>query len=71
MKVANPFTAHPGSVGETYAQHMLSALSFSGVLLKAAVVCAVHAVLPFLFEKTGSVAVAELHDRMSVNRSRV
>jgi hypothetical protein len=30
----------------------------------------VHALLPFLFEKTGSRAITALHDRMVVNRQR-
>ncbi len=70
MKVGNPFTAHPASVGETYSQHLFSALSFSGALLRAAAVCAVHAAFPFAFEKTGSDAVENLYDRMRVNRTQ-
>ena len=54
------FTEHPESVGETYTQHMFSALSFSLMMARAAVCCAVHAFLPFLFTATGSRIVEEL-----------
>ena len=64
------FRAHPNSVGETYLQHMGSALTFAGKLMAATLCCLVHAVLPFLFVKTGSRIVSELHDRMVANRVR-
>ena len=34
----------------------------------AGIACVVHGVLPFLFVRTGSRAIAELNDRMVVNR---
>jgi hypothetical protein len=64
------FTAHPASVDESYLEHMAVALSFSARLLFAGIVCLVHAFLPFLFVRTGSQVIAELHDRMVVNRHR-
>ena len=65
------FTEHPASVGETYGQHMATASSFSIRLLAASFCCAVHAILPFMFEKTGSRMITELHDRMVTHRSRI
>ena len=65
------FTAHPATVGESYGEHFVTAMSFSLSLFRAAFVCAVHAVLPFLFEKTGSECITELHDRMVTNRSKL
>ena len=70
MDIKRQFTEHPASVGETYGQHFVSAMSFSVTLLKAAFVCGVHALLPFMFEKTGSRCVTELYDRMVTNRDR-
>lgn len=70
MKIIQSFTEHPATVGESYGQHFKSALSFSGTLLQAAICCAVHALLPFLFERTGRAAVSKLHEKMVVNRSR-
>jgi len=64
------FTDHPATVGETYTQHLFSALSFSLNLFFAAIVCLVHALLPFLFKRTGSDRIRYLHDRMVLNRAR-
>jgi hypothetical protein len=64
------FTEHPASVDETYGEHFLVASSFSMKLFAAACACALHAFLPFLFEKTGSRMITELHDRMVTNRNR-
>jgi hypothetical protein len=62
------FTKHPASVGETYFQHMRMAGSFGTRMLGGALACYVHAIFPFLFERTGSMAIAELHDRMLTSR---
>ncbi len=64
------FTEHPASVGETYTQHLAMASWFSRRMLLACVACQIHAVLPFLFKKTGSTIIDQLHDRMVVNRHR-
>lgn len=64
------FTEHPASVGETYGQHLVSALGFSATMLVAALACALHAVFPFLCVKTGSARIVELHDRMVAHRDR-
>ena len=62
------FTSHLDSVGETYFQHLRHALGFSVVMLLGSVVCLIHALLPFLFERTGSNCIRTLHDRMVTNR---
>ena len=64
------FTEHPASVGETYGEHMVMAGSFALRLFLASLACLVHALLPFLFEKTGSCMIDDLHDRMVANRVR-
>ena len=71
MTLKAKFTEHPASVGETYGEHFVTASGFSVALLKAAFCCAVHAILPFAFEKTGSGCITELYDRMVTNRSRL
>lgn len=63
------FTEHPKSVDETYGEHMRFAGSFSLKLFAAAFAALVHAVLPFLFERTASGIINALHDRMH-NRAR-
>ena len=70
MSLRTLFTDHPESVGETYWQHLASAWGFSWRMMLAALACLVHALLPFVFEKTGSRAISGLHDRMVVNRQR-
>jgi hypothetical protein len=62
------FTAHPATVGETYGEHFATASVFSRHLFLAAAACAVHAVFPFLFEKTASGIIRGLHERMVVSR---
>lgn len=57
------FLDHPATVDETYGQHFLFALKFSGALFAAAGAALVHALIPCLFEKTASKAVARLYAR--------
>ena len=64
------FTEHPNSVGETYLEHMGMAFRFGCRLLLSGIACLLHGIFPFLFIKTGSQTVGELHDRMLVNRDR-
>ncbi|MCH9695454.1 MAG: hypothetical protein K0U72_13160 [Gammaproteobacteria bacterium] len=71
MSLKARFTEHPATVGETYGEHFVTASGFSWSLFKAAFCCAVHAVLPFAFEKTGSECITGLYDRMVTNRSRL
>ena len=66
-----PLTAHLDAVGETYFQHLRHALGFSRVMLVGSVVCLIHALFPFLFERTGSNYIRTLHDRMVTNRHRL
>lgn len=57
------FTAHPASVDETFGEHLFFALTFAGLLFIAAGAALVHAILPFMFEKTASKIVARLYER--------
>ncbi len=59
------FLSHPATVGETYAEHMRTALSFAVPLAKASLAAFVHAFLPFLFVRTASTTVKQLHERMT------
>ena len=63
-------TRHLKSVDETYLEHFGQAMGFSLTLAVAALACLVHALLPFLFERTGSQLIGRLHERMVVNRQR-
>lgn len=71
MSLKAKFTEHPQTAGETYGEHFVAASGFSFSLFKAAFYCAVHAILPFAFEKTGSECITDLHERMVTNRSQL
>lgn len=64
------FTDHPASVGETYVEHLGMAGGFGLRMILGGLACLVHGLLPFLFTKTGSRIVTELHGRMVTHRSR-
>ena len=61
-------TDHLDEVGESYWQHMFKAVRFAVAMLVGGVACLVHAVLPFLFVRTGSTRVRHLHEVMVENR---
>ncbi|MEZ5590184.1 MAG: DUF6356 family protein [Gammaproteobacteria bacterium] len=64
------FTAHPASVNETYFEHMAVALGFFARFVLGATVLLVHAFLPFLFCRSGSRIINDLHQRMIHQRRR-
>jgi len=64
------FTDHPASVGETYGEHLGMASGFGFRMILGGLACLVHGILPFLFTKTGSRIVTELHGRMVSHRNR-
>ena len=70
MSITDLFTDHPKSVDETYGEHLVMASGFGSRMILAGFACLLHGLLPFLFVKTGSEAITELHDRMVANRNR-
>ena len=62
------FTEHPASVGETYGQHLVHASYFGGRMVLAGLACMLHALLPFIFVRTGSEAIEQLNARMLARR---
>jgi len=64
------FLAHPRTVNETYLEHQAVALSFSFELFLAACACFIHALVPALFQRTGSAMVMRLHEEMVTKRVR-
>lgn len=71
MSLLKPFTDHPASVGETYTQHLAQASGFGLRMLAGGLACLIHGLLPFLFVRTGSGIITELHRRMVTHRSRL
>ena len=64
MNLHRLFNEHPESVGESYWQHLMAAATFGLRMVAGGLACLVHGLLPFLFERTGSNCVADLHQRM-------
>lgn len=64
------FHEHPQSVGESYAEHWLTAMGFAATLLACAVCCTLHAFVPGLFKHTASCCITRLHERMVLHRQR-
>jgi hypothetical protein len=66
--MANPFTAHPASVGESYAEHCAFAFAFGARMAVGGVVAMVHAIFPFAFITTASRTLDELNARRDRGR---
>ena len=58
------FTEHPASVDETYFEHLRFASSRGFQIAYSGLACMIHAILPFLFIKTGSNTICELYEEM-------
>ena len=68
MDIQRLFNEHPASVGESYWEHLLRASWFAGKMWMGAGACFIHALLPFLFVKTGSETIQQLHTAMVTHR---
>jgi len=62
------FSEHPRSVGETYLQHLWAAAGFGVRMIAGGCACLMHALLPFLFCRTGSRTIAALNEEMLTRR---
>ena len=58
---ANPFTRHPREIGESYGAHFGTAFGFGLKMVGGGIACMIHAICPFLFERTGSETVRSLN----------
>jgi hypothetical protein len=63
------FTDHPATVGESYLEHLMFAVGFGSRMLAGGMACCIHGALPFLFLKTGSSIVLELHAVLMCKRA--
>ena len=59
--LSRAFTQHPASVDETYFEHLLFASRFALRLFAAGGAALIHAILPFMFEKTASNLIRAMH----------
>ena len=65
----NPFTKHPNEVGETYLEHMKIALSTAIKIQLVVLIIAIHAIFPFLFEKTGGDEIEKINKDLQHRRN--
>jgi len=63
--MATQLGKHLQDVGASYDEHFVHAGRYGLVLIGAGLACLVHAVLRFLFEKTGSRGISQLHAHMA------
>ena len=59
------FIKHPEEQKMTYFEHLKHACSYSVQALGCSLVFMVHGFVPCLFEKTGSIMIQRLHDRLN------
>lgn len=71
MIVQRIFLNHPERVGESYFEHMLFALTFSGRLFKASAAAFMHAFVPALCETTASQAIMDMHAEIAARRAEM
>jgi hypothetical protein len=58
----NLFTKHPRSIGESYTEHLFFAFCTGIKLIFGGIACIIHAIFPFLFERTGSTMAKKMLD---------
>ncbi len=63
------FTSHPKAIGETYGEHLIHASRFGFSMISGGMACLLHAVCPWICEKTGSNTIRRLYRRMVTNRA--
>ena len=66
---ARLFTAHPRSLGMSWAQHGAGAVRIGARLMGAGAACVVHALVPGWFTQTAGRTVASLHQSMLDRRA--
>jgi hypothetical protein len=69
MNVKRIFLDHPERVGESYFEHMVFALKFSGRLFKAGAAALLHAFVPSLCETTASQTIIDMHCEIAARRA--
>ena len=55
------FNDHPHSIGETYSQHLLFAVSTGGKLIGAGLAVTIHGLFPFWHQTTASRVIKDLY----------
>ena len=68
IKLLRFFTEHPSSIGETYFEHFLVAISFSFKLLITSFAAFIHAFLPFFFKTFASKQIKEMNKKLTIRK---
>jgi hypothetical protein len=68
--MANPFTEHPRSVGETYPEHGAFACRYGVRMTLGGLAAILHGIFPFLFTTTGSRITRELGAILEASAAR-
>jgi len=71
MIIQRFFLSHPHKVGESYFEHMLFALKFSGRLFRASAAAFLHAFVPSLCETTASRSIMDMHAEIAARRAQM
>lgn len=58
------FIKHPEEQNMTYFEHLKHAFSYGVQALSCSIIFIVHGFIPCLFEKTGSIMIDQLNDRL-------
>ena len=69
--MTNPFTAHPRSVGESYAEHCAFACRYGARMTLGGLAAVMHGFFPFLFQTTGSRITRELAATLEASAARM
>ena len=69
--MTNPFTAHPRSVGESYAEHCAFACRYGARMTLGGLAAVLHGLFPFLFKSTGSRITRELVATLESSAARI
>ena len=67
-KMERWFAEHPRSVGEIYFEHFRAAARYGLAMVSGGVACLLHALVPALFERTGSRTVKRLYSEMAARQ---
>jgi hypothetical protein len=68
-RVGNIFTAHPRSLGMTWASHGTGAVRIGAELIGAGTACIIHAIVPAWFTETAGRTVVRLHGVMQKRKA--
>jgi hypothetical protein len=63
------FTAHPKSLGMSWAEHGVGAVAIGVTLVGAGLACLVHAIVPGWFTQTAGKTVTGMYDHMMRRRT--